>query len=311
VKFHPIRWPAVVRPTIVASIGLACAALAMPSAAQNVGTGGGGRAVRIVRDSAAPRTVAMVYEGLFSFVRIERAEPGAAPSLHPVSVSVPALQKALGSVKFGNEPLFNDEELAEIAPPLVTALGRVTPDQDISFAVSGKHSALGPLAPRSVTTGRLFRNADGLQFIVGLARKPFESEFNATGTLIAFEPGRRAKPVDASLRLADADPTNVMRRGDWASLVVATAAASVVPATAPATEAAALPARSPAAAGATTAPAPSSAAPAAAVPRPAPDADALYRNVSERLKALQRLRDAGLITPQEYDEKRRQILSEL
>jgi hypothetical protein len=52
-------------------------------------------------------------------------------------------------------------------------------------------------------------------------------------------------------------------------------------------------------------------APAAAVPRPAPDADVLYRNVSERLKALQRLRDAGLITPQEYDEKRRQILGEL
>jgi hypothetical protein len=306
-----MNWPALVRPIVAASIGLACAALAIPAAAQQVGTGGGGRAVRIVRDSAASRTVAMVYEGLFSFVRIERAEPGAAPSLHPVNITVPALQRALGSVKLGSDPLFNDDELAEITPPLVAALGRVAPDQDISFAVSGKHMALGPLAPRTVTTGRVFRNADGLQVIFGLVRKPFESEFNATGTLIAFEPGRRAAPVDASLRLADADPTNVMRRGDWASLVVATAAANAAAAAAPAAEAAVPPARSPAAAGATTAPAPSAAPAAAVVPRPAPDADVLYRNVSERLKALQRLRDAGLITPQEYDEKRRQILSEL
>jgi len=311
VKHHPMRWPALVRPLIAASIGLACAALAIPAAAQQVGTGGGGRAVRIVRDSAASRTVAMVYEGLFSFVRIERAEPGAAPSLHPVNVTVPALQKALGSVKRGSDPLFNDDELAEIVPPLVAALGRVAPDQDISFAVSGKHMALGPLAPRTVTTGRVFRNADGLQVIFGLVRKPFESEFNATGVLIAFEPGRRAAPVDASLRLADADPINVMRRGDWASLVVASAAANAAPpAAAPAVEVVAPAAKGAAAAGATTAPAPG-VAPAAAAPRPAPDADALYKSISERLKALQRLRDAGLITPQEYDEKRRQILSEL
>ena len=161
-----------------------------------------------------------------------------------------------------------------------------------------------------MTTGRLFRNADGLQVIFGLVRKPFESEFNATGVLIAFEPGRRAAPVDASQRLADADPINVMRRGDWASLVVATAAANAAPAAAPAVEVAAPAAKGAAAAGAITAPAPG-VAPAAAAPRPAPDADALYKSISERLKALQRLRDAGLITPQEYDEKRRQILSEL
>jgi cytochrome c-type biogenesis protein CcmH/NrfG len=58
---------------------------------------------------------------------------------------------------------------------------------------------------------------------------------------------------------------------------------------------------------AATAPAPPA---AAAAPR-APDADALFQSVSERLKALQRLRDGGLITEQEFQEKRREILRQL
>ena len=48
-----------------------------------------------------------------------------------------------------------------------------------------------------------------------------------------------------------------------------------------------------------------------APPKPAADADTLYRNLSERLKALQRLRDSGLITQKEYEDKRRQLLNEL
>jgi hypothetical protein len=70
-------------------------------------------------------------------------------------------------------------------------------------------------------------------------------------------------------------------------------------------------------------PAPVAAPPApAAAPQAAPssppaaapavrDAETIYRNLSERLKALQKLRDAGLITPQEYEERRRQLLQEL
>jgi hypothetical protein len=37
----------------------------------------------------------------------------------------------------------------------------------------------------------------------------------------------------------------------------------------------------------------------------------MYRNASERLKALQKLRDTGVITEQEYQEKRREILKAL
>jgi mannose-1-phosphate guanylyltransferase len=51
--------------------------------------------------------------------------------------------------------------------------------------------------------------------------------------------------------------------------------------------------------------------PRAPAPAAAPDAEALYRNTSERLKALQKLRDTGVITEQEYQEKRREILKAL
>ncbi len=275
------------------SLGLASSLVAVPAAAQKVGTGAAGRAVNIIRDSAYPRTVAMIYEGLFSFVRIERSEPGAAPSRHPVSVSASVLQKALAGIQFRNEPLFSDDELAEIVSPLVTALARATPDQDVSFAVSGRHSALGPLVPRSVTTGRVFRSAEGLQLIIGLAHQAFEAEFNGSGVLVAFEPGRRATPVSPSLHLSGSEPGLTWRRGDWASFDLDGMAAAAEPP--PVTATPALRA----------APAP------VAAPAPPADADARYRQISERLKTLQRLRDAGLITQQEYDERRRAILDSL
>lgn len=261
-----------------------------------------GRATNVSRDEASARTVEMVYQGTYSYVRIERAEPGAAPSLHPASVGPAALQALLSQIRFDrNSPLFNADELQEIVPHLVAALSRARPEHDLSFAVAGKHSALGIFVPRSVTTGRLFRTAEGLQLIVGLAQKPFESQYTATGYLIPFEPGRRAAAVDRTVSLSVASTAGTAKRADWLSLDPAIEVASPPAPAAPAAVAT-MPAARPAAA----------AAPAAPPAQPAtPDADALYRSASERLKALQRLRDGGLITPQEYEEKRRQILREL
>lgn len=290
-------------------VGLTAALLAGGVAAQKVGEGAGGRTVRIMRDSAAARVVTTVYEGLFSYVRIERAENAAAPNRFPVALSAPALRKALAALQHKGEALFNEAELDEIVAPLVTALGRASADQDVSFAVSGRHSGWIIGATRSVTTGRLFRDAQGLQLVIGLAQRQFEGEFNATGILIPFEPGRRSAAVDASIKLAVADPANVLRRGDWVTLAVESAPAASVPAAA-GTAAAAAPAVAPTP-GPAVVPLPAPAAAAAEAPRPPADADALYRNISERLKALNRLRDSGLITPQEYEQKRRQILGEL
>jgi hypothetical protein len=303
-----------------------------------------GQPTRVERDSAYGRVVATLHEGRFSYVRIETREPGAPLNQHPVSVDPVALRALLARVQLPgskNEPLFNKDELDEIVPPLAQALARATPEQDVSFSVSGQHGLLGPLALRLATTARVFFADNSMNLIFGLVRREVEAQFRATGYQMALEPGKRAEAVDRTVKLA-ATPGATNRRADWLVLDPKAAAPAVAapalpapalvvpaPAAAPAPASATAPAATPAApATAAPPPAPAASAPAAAaVPPPpatvapqpprapapaaAPDAEALYRNTSERLKALQKLRDTGVITEQEYQEKRREILKAL
>lgn len=263
----------------------------------------GGRQVRLERDSAASRVVAKVYEGVFSYVRIEAREPGAAPNQHPFTIAPAALRAVLEQAEVGGakpEKLFTAKQLDEITEPLATALGRASAEQDVSLAVSDQFGLLGPLAPRQVTTARVFRRDGQLQLIVGLLRRDFESQFRGTGTLIAFEPGQRAKPVERGAKVAVAAGRGSVVRDDWIALstTAAPAPAAAVPAAAAVVPAAA-------------AVAPATLAPAATPPAPPRDADTLYRSTADRLRALEKLYKDGLVSEAEYQEKRRQILREL
>jgi len=305
------------------AVALAVAGFALPALAQtDPGRASSGQQVRVARDSAADRVVAMEYEGRFSYVRIERREPGAEPNQHPVAVDTVAMRSLLASLQLPGrktEPLLTAAELDEIAAPLASALRKATADQDVTFAVSDRHGLLGPLAARAVTTARVFRREGQLQVIAGLVRRDFENQFRATGYVLPFEPGSRAKSVEPDARIAVEAGAGNNRRADWAVLWLDSKPAVPTPVAAPA------PPVAPAPAGAGSA-APTAGAPAAVVPvmpapraapapeaasGAAPDADAIFRNVSERLKALQRLRDTGAITEQEYQEKRRQILKDM
>jgi hypothetical protein len=283
-----------------------CLGFATAQAQVDPGSTARGNQVRVEKDSAAGRVVATVYEGRFSYVRIETREPGAALNQHPFEVAPAALRVILEQARLAGgkaESLFSTKQLDEITGPLATALGRATAEQDVSIAVSDQFGFLGSLASRSVTTARLFRRDGQLQLIAGLVRRDFESQFRGSGYLIAFEPGQRAKPVERTAKLAVAAGTGSSVRDDWLALntrVVAAAPAA------------------PAAAGAATTAAPAAAAAAVASPAAAPapaapgrDADALYRSTADRLRALEKLRADGLITDAEYQEKRRQILRDL
>lgn len=274
---------------------------ATPLQAQNGGPSGAALTPQVSRDSAAPRTVAMVHQGLFNYVRIERAEDGAAPNQHPLDLGEEDLARMLGAVRLGTKPLLDKDDLGEIIPHLVAALGRATAQQDVSFALAGKHTGFGLFAARDVTTGRLFNTADGLQLIVGMAHQPFEDQFKARGTLIPFEPGRRAAPLAGAVALKVAASAGTLQRADWVVLRPAATAQAQTPAptTAPAPAARQAPAAAPSAV--------SPVQPAAS----ATPADARFREISERLKTLERLRDSGLITPQEYEQKRKQVLDGL
>jgi hypothetical protein len=275
-----------------------------------------GGEIRIGKDSAADRVVETVYQARFAFVRIEQSEPGAGPNQHPFVIEPARLRALLEHVRTGkSERLLADADLDEIVPPLATALAKAGAQQDVSFAVSGRHGYFGPLAAREVTTARVFRRDDRLNVIFGLVRTNFESQFRATGYLMPFEPGQRAKQVDPSAKIAVDASAGSTRRPDWIVLspeAIRTAqpAPNVPSAAAPTQPAAVPPAVAPPAGAAPAAGAAAAAAPAASPPAP-PNADAIYRDASERLKALQKLRDTGVITEDEYREKRRQILDKL
>jgi len=279
----------------------------------------GGQPSHIAKDSAIRNVVAMVYDGRYSYVRIETRERDAPLNQHPVAIEPVALRALLSRVQLpdsGNEALFTSGQLDEIVAPLAQALARALPEQDVSLAVSGQNGVLGLLAARSVTTARVFFAENRMNLIFGLVRENWESQYRATGYLIPFEPGKRAGAVDRNVRVA-ASGGAIARRADWLALdplappppaarqeppmpppavVIPTPATGAEPAT-PATPSAVAPA----------APAPPSAPDAPA----APQSDVIFRQVAERLKALQKLRDSGVITEEEYQQKRREILKAL
>lgn len=291
-------------------VAIALALSAAATFAQQPVTGSG-RALTIGKDSAADRVVKVVYQGKYSYVRIENREPGAAENQHPVSVTPEVMRATLNQIMLKGrkpEPLLDDDELGEIAAPLAQALAQATPAQDVSFAVAGSHAGFGPLALKTVTTGRVFQQGGQLNIIFGLVRNEFEGQLRGTGYLIPFEPGQRAKVLSRGVELG-AGPA-IVQRADWfkfdqLAAAPAAAAASTPAAAAPMAKPAAQPA---AVTGAAAAPAAAPVAPAS--PPAATPADQMYSRTAERLKALQRLKDDGLISEKEFQEKRKAILAE-
>jgi pyruvate/2-oxoglutarate dehydrogenase complex dihydrolipoamide acyltransferase (E2) component len=287
--------------------GLAATAIMLASVCVHAQpTAGSGRSLVIGKDSAAARVVKVTYQGKYNYVRIETREPGASENQHPVTVSIDSMRALLAQIQLGGskpEPLFNEDEISEIAPPLVQALSQATAAQDVSFAVTGLYGGFGPLAVRSVTTARVFQQGGELNMIFGLVRQEFEGQLRAAGYLIPFEPGQRAKALGA---LKVASPGAAEQRGDWLKFGVIPAAVAA-PAARPAAPAAAPAIAPPVAAPAQTAPA--AAPPPAPIAAP-PAADQLYKQTAERLKALQKLKDDGLITEKEFADKRKAILAD-
>ena len=299
---------------LVALLGPAL--LAVPVLAQvDPGPASRGLVARVQKDSAAARVVSVEKQFEFGFVRIETREPGAELNSHPVRIEPAGLRAMLTEVQWSGakpEQLFSTKELDQLVPPLSSALAHVTPEQEVSFAVSDQHSFMGPLASRVVTTGRVFRRDQALEIIFGLVRKDFESQFRGSGYLIAFEPGQRAKVVDPESRVALAASTGAQRRADWVALSLAAPAPLAAPAAAPAAASgAANPSTTSPNASATPNIPATAATPAPTPPAAARDADSIAKSIGERLKALQKLRDSGLISEAEYQERRRAILAEI
>jgi putative oligomerization/nucleic acid binding protein len=230
-------------------------------------------------ESTSP-VISYEYRPQLGYVRIERIEAGAPDNAHPFNIPEDVLRQALASLELEGRltpvtPVFDDEELAEIVPHLSAALAKAAPKEDVTFAVTGRHGTFGAHSPRTVTTGRLFVRERQLNVVFGLVHQPYEQRYQESPLgpgALSFPPGSRAYRSEGFWKLAPKAGHLADKRVDWVMLDT------------------------------------SRAGPAAPV---APSADSRYEEIQNRLSVLNRLKADGLITEEEYGERRRAILQGL
>lgn len=236
----------------------------------------------------------------YSAVRIVPREQGAPANQHPLQTDREALRQSLGQLRFtsgeGTQPLFANDELGDLLDPLTQALANAGPDDDIVVLSSSRRGG-GLLVQPLAVTARLFARDGALQLIVHDARYEFFNEMRGTNRAPTFTFGSRTKAGSAVLRSG----LGTSPRPDWVALPTQAGAAPAAAAAAPAM------APKPAA----VAPAAVAAPAAAAAPAASPRDPNFANEVEQRLITLKRLRDKGLISEEEYQQKRREILSQL
>lgn len=240
------------------------------------------------------------------FTAIQRAEreAGAPANQHPAAIAPETLRQLLAPVRLvvGNatQPLFAPDELSDLIEPLAEALSVAQPGDDLLLLSTHRRSGGVLVAPLGLTA-RLFVQDNALHLIVHEARRDFVNAYIGSRIPPTFTFGSRAKAGTVALQ----DPGSAVRRADWLAIPVSRVAAA-----APAPQPVVLPAAAPGVPPrAQAAPAPAPAAPAAApAARPAP---ASADEVEQRLLTLKRLRERGLISEEEFQQKRREILQAL
>ena len=227
---------------------------------------------------------------------VPREAEATAPNQHPVTIQPESLQKQLMLIQKvdprGNEPLFDKDEAEVISLPLAQAIANAGPEDDVQLLSSARRGVMGP--PQALTA-RVFVQGDGLNIIVNDMSLDFVVAYRTTNMLPKFQYGSRTQPSKAKLQSIAA----TSKRADWVVLPLSplmaapNAAAAVAPAAAPA---------------AAPAPVAAAATPGAA---PAPSVVSKSGEIEERLAALKRMFDRGLITSEEYQQKRKELLQAL
>ncbi|RQP22873.1 SHOCT domain-containing protein [Piscinibacter terrae] len=246
----------------------------------------------------------------FTAVQIVPREAGSAPNAHPARLNPEGVRQQLvlvqAKVDGKSFPLFYGEEIQDLVEPITQALSVAGPNEDLVLLSTHRRGESVLTAPLGITA-RLFVQDGNLNVIVHDARRDFVDAYIGTKIPPTFEFGERAKQSKAVVQSTSA----ATKRTDWIAIPIAAAVpAPVVPAAMTAPTAAPIQQAAPAGT-VTTLPAPAP-APAAVLPAATPTRDtAYYEEQARRLKGLKLLRDQGAITEEEYQQKRKEILSGL
>lgn len=238
------------------------------------------------------------YRSQERYVRLEPIESGAAANDHPFQISTQALQsqlsglQAAGNLTLSGDPIpvFKEAELAEIAGPIASALARARPDQDVTFQSGSPRGLFGRYSLDAFSTGRIFVQNGKLNVIMGVMHTRPDPSLNNFGHE-NYAAGSRQQRIEKGWNLLPDQGELVQQRGDWIRLAAGSSApAEVEPA-------------------ATTQAAPTEASTQA---DETSDLEARVESraqeLESRLKVLDDLKSKGLITEQEYQEKRQAIL---
>ncbi|HEY6838133.1 MAG TPA: SHOCT domain-containing protein [Geobacteraceae bacterium] len=231
-----------------------------------------------------------VWERGDEFVAVEKQEnASAAPNEHPAKLAAETLRATLSGLRVqpkGSKEsalLFTEGELETLGDALQQGLSLARSDEDVTFALVGLHPALlGLFKQPMVTTGRLFVRGGRLNLILGAVHEPVNDRDDRR--LKPFIPGSRLKKRTLEWRVTTNGeaPLTESDRDDWFVLPLVTAAP----------EQPAVPGVSREA-------------------KPAQPSRPTGRSVEERLILLNDLKAKGLLSDEEYQAKRRQILNEL
>ncbi len=244
------------------------------------------------------------------YVKLEAIEPGAARNDHPYTIPAPQLQSVLaglsatGNLSLGDEAaeVFTGDEAAEIAGPIAAALARATPQQDVIFQSAGARGLFGRFSVPSHTTGRVFVADGQLNLILGQVHQRIDPDVGEQYRP-QYAMATRSHSLESGWRLTEESGRRAADRNDWIrlplSVVLTTpAAAPSIPAATSQSE--------------TTADTPADDAPADTPTAIAPSSsDPVQQRAQEfenRLRVLDDLKARGLISDEEYRQRRALIL---
>ncbi len=243
--------------------------------------------------SCAPKDLAY-SSGEFDQVHSVAAE-ASANNQHPASLSAEAVSKMLQQVMvLGGKKevaLLEEDGARSLAAGIVAALSKAHSSQDAIFLVTNR-MAMGFVSGKQGNSGRAFITPEGLNIIFGETHVEFFNAYRAARLVHKFDFASRKQASKVVLKSAYLQAG----RKDW--LVFPLQAQAVTHAVAPAAQYVG-----------TTPQAIAQPAPAVA-PMPA-TVEQNFAAQEARLKGLKRLREQNLITEEEYQAKKREILKNL
>jgi hypothetical protein len=227
-----------------------------------------------------PRTVWNIHD--FSSIQLVPREEGAPDNRHPAVIDARTLQQLLESVRIpgakGPVELVMGSEAEQLAEPLSQALASATPGQDV-LLVSSERRIRNAIEPPTSVTARIFVNPEGLQLVVRDARFPFYDNWRGTGVTPTFRYGSRNSVGSAQLQSV----LGIGQRADWLSFPLTVDRVSAIAPTLV----------------------------KAVAPAPVQRNAAFFDTQELRLQKLKSLREKDLITDQEYQQKRQDILKDM